>query len=717
MGQWISPVLICFLSGVCVRCQTNYTSQLDVRRVEKSSPVIFIPATAPTNLQVIASPYDQSRQLQLNISWDSSSDGPQATSFNLHALSLNELDDRCNTEPYYEYIENPNTRMWVIYPKTMSEVDNHVSSFIVLPGCSYRVKLEANPHDGRTYIQTDYKVPDCVEQICRCQQTESLPLPKLEVKSNKNIVNITWFTDEAYNISKFILRAGPLLHHSGNIGVYNLSWRVEVLSVEGLTLYHLQYKAAGPGRYAATLQVVDSHQCLGTEQQTVFLVNDYKQIDGEASTKTKLLWIILLPFGTIILVVYILIGLTWKSYLVWIEYKKTACNLKLRVSYKAFRVNSDRVFRRNDSLQERNILYVEKEIEDAKTRGEVDGYEISYNQLTILREIGRGAFGHVYLAKGEAIRGVPGTRMVAVKKLKEKANREEREEFLEEIGMLKKVGNHPNIVSLLGCCTLKADVCMVMEYVPCGDLLNYLRSLRRSLARRTSSVTSSDTMYSSPSTVMTSVNSSMHSTNQFTQDCPSIEHPTPIDHRELQHFALQIAHGMAHLESKRITHRDLAARNILIDKNKILKISDFGLSRRGVYINTRQCKVPLRWLSVEAMRDALYSSKSDVWAFAIVLWEIGTLGGFPYPTVNDFDLLNFLERGNRLEKPDIVSSNLYSVMQVCWSERPDDRPSFTELVSYLSPSSDRHVYVQISPHPQLPPTTPDLYVNSTVSPS
>jgi serine/threonine protein kinase len=72
--------------------------------------------------------------------------------------------------------------------------------------------------------------------------------------------------------------------------------------------------------------------------------------------------------------------------------------------------------------------------------------------------------------------------------------------------------------------------------------------------------------------------------------------------------------------------RDLAARNVLINERKILKISDFGLSRSGVYVNTKRKKVPLRWLSVEAMRENFYSSKSDVWAFAIVLWEIGTLG-------------------------------------------------------------------------------------------
>ncbi|KAK6050724.1 hypothetical protein COOONC_11770 [Cooperia oncophora] len=69
----------------------------------------------------------------------------------------------------------------------------------------------------------------------------------------------------------------------------------------------------------------------------------------------------------------------------------------------------------------------------------------------------------------------------------------------------------------------------------------------------------------------------------------------------------------AHLESLNITHRDLAARNILVGENKQLKISDFGMSRLGVYVKMSKGVIPLRWLSPEAIRDNVYSTKSDVW--------------------------------------------------------------------------------------------------------
>ena len=67
----------------------------------------------------------------------------------------------------------------------------------------------------------------------------------------------------------------------------------------------------------------------------------------------------------------------------------------------------------------------------------------------------------------------------------DKASADEVEEFLSEIAMMKRVGRHPNVVTMLGCCTLKQPYCMLMEYVPCGDLLQYLRQLRVEYERRT----------------------------------------------------------------------------------------------------------------------------------------------------------------------------------------------------------------------------------------
>ena len=77
----------------------------------------------------------------------------------------------------------------------------------------------------------------------------------------------------------------------------------------------------------------------------------------------------------------------------------------------------------------------------------------------------------------------------------------------------------------------------------------------------------------------------------------------------------------AYLSARGVVHRDLAARNILVGDEKVLKISDFGLSREGIYIKKSVGKIPLRWLSMEAMQDRLYSTASDVYVLLLTFFH------------------------------------------------------------------------------------------------
>ncbi|EJW81033.1 hypothetical protein WUBG_08058, partial [Wuchereria bancrofti] len=95
-------------------------------------------------------------------------------------------------------------------------------------------------------------------------------------------------------------------------------------------------------------------------------------------------------------------------------------------------------------------------------------------------------------------------------------------------------------------------------------------------------------------------------------------------------------------------------------------------------------------------------------AYGVVLWEICTLGGFPYPTVSDKDLLKYLLQGNRLEKPISSSNEVYDVMIQCWSHNANDRPSFAYLCEHLNDlNSQQCPYVEFVPGDTLPP--PDGY--------
>ncbi|XP_061173640.1 uncharacterized protein LOC133182811 [Saccostrea echinata] len=295
-----------------------------------------------------------------------------------------------------------------------------------------------------------------------------------------------------------------------------------------------------------------------------------------------------------------------------------------------------------------------------------DKWEIPHNCVRIGRMLGSGAFG--YVLKGRVSRSILQHRgitipfdpvkkktyvPVAVKLMQEGSSETKREEFLKEIRIMKGIGYHKNIISMLGCCTLNDPICLIVEHAAKGDMLSYLRNIRQNIQKS---------------------NDNAQYVNQ------EIETVGP---QELLSFARQISTGMEFLSQKGYIHRDLAARNILVDKNNLVKIGDFGLTRytldNKVYVNRKGGRLPLKWMSIEAINELTFSSASDVWSFGILLFEIVTLGGTPYPTIDMRDLLLELKNGYRMERPDNCSEEIYQIMRSCWREDPNSRPSFTEL--------------------------------------
>ncbi|XP_049548218.1 platelet-derived growth factor receptor alpha-like [Anopheles darlingi] len=310
-------------------------------------------------------------------------------------------------------------------------------------------------------------------------------------------------------------------------------------------------------------------------------------------------------------------------------------------------------------------------------------YEFPRERLTLEKPLGEGAFGVVM--KGTAIGIVlnESQTIVGVKMVKNKYDNEALYALVAELKIMMHLGQHLNVVNLLGAVTKNIgnrELMVIVEYCPFGNLLNILRNNRARFIdefnKETITAIIMESWTSQDTTVpgSSSTESSVSICNRF------------ISTSDLICWAFQIANGMNYLTSRKVLHGDLATRNVLLSNDNVVKISDFGLSR-SLYNETKYKKktvtpLPVRWLALESFTDALFSTHSDVWAYGILLWELFSLGNVPYPGVEiNSEFYKRLRDGYRLEMPSFSNNIIYDIMLGCWRERPESRPSFRELSS------------------------------------
>lgn len=321
---------------------------------------------------------------------------------------------------------------------------------------------------------------------------------------------------------------------------------------------------------------------------------------------------------------------------------------------------------------------------DKKAQFAMDGYEIDYSCLDFISVIGEGAFGKVVKAEfypNPGDRGNQQGKIVAVKMLRDFYTGDESRNFLLEIQAMKNLGHHPYIVSIIGCCLTGPKLCLVMDYCALGDLRNYLRRYREKLMYSMSSTYGM--MTKAPNCYMQDQLFKLETQNSDGSGNADVDEATDISEAQLLSYARQITMGMEFLEQRKFVHRDLAARNILLFDHRNIKISDFGLTRdvyeTNVYQPTSARKLPYKWMAIESLFSQRFTVKSDIWSFGIVLWEIVTLGGSPYPSIPLKDLYGLLNDGYRMEKPENCSTKIYQIMLSCWHPNPHSRPTFSVL--------------------------------------
>uniref|UniRef100_A0A7N8X5V5 Tyrosine-protein kinase n=1 Tax=Mastacembelus armatus TaxID=205130 RepID=A0A7N8X5V5_9TELE len=258
-------------------------------------------------------------------------------------------------------------------------------------------------------------------------------------------------------------------------------------------------------------------------------------------------------------------------------------------------------------------------------------WEINPSELTFMKELGSGQFGVVRLGKWRA------QHKVAIKAMRQGAMHEE--DFIEEAKVMMRL-SHPKLVQLYGVCSQQRPIYIVTEFMEHGCLLNFLRQRRGS----------------------------------FSLD-------------SLLSICLDVCEGMEHLEANGFIHRDLAARNCLVNENLVVKVSDFGMARYVLdnqYTSSSGAQFPVKWSPPEVFNFCKYSSKSDVWSYGVLMWEVLTEGRMPFEQHQNHQVVSLVTQGHRLYRPKKATFAIYDIMQLCWHEVCKERPSFSQLCMMIS---------------------------------
>ncbi|KAL9334894.1 hypothetical protein Peur_072075 [Populus x canadensis] len=259
--------------------------------------------------------------------------------------------------------------------------------------------------------------------------------------------------------------------------------------------------------------------------------------------------------------------------------------------------------------------------------------EIPWEEMTLGERIGLGSYGEVYRGDWH------GTEVAVKRFLDQDITGESLAEFRSEVRIMKRV-RHPNVVLFMGAVTRAPNLSIVTEFIPRGSLYRLL-----------------------------------HRPNN------------QLDDRRRLRMALDAARGMNYLHSctPMIVHRDLKSPNLLVDKNWVVKVCDFGLSRikNSTFLSSRSTAGTAEWMAPEVLRNEPSDEKCDVYSFGVILWELSTLQQ-PWGGMNPMQVVGAVGFQHRsLDIPNDMDPAIADIIRKCWQTDPRLRPTFAEIMAAL----------------------------------
>lgn len=260
-------------------------------------------------------------------------------------------------------------------------------------------------------------------------------------------------------------------------------------------------------------------------------------------------------------------------------------------------------------------------------------WEIPWEDLQVFERIGIGSYGEVFRAEWNSTE-------VAVKRfMNQDISGDALDQFKCEVEIMLRL-RHPNVVLFMGAVTRPPNLSILTEFLPRGSLFKLLHR-------------------------------------------PNIQ----LDEKRRLRMALDVAKGMNYLHTSNpmIVHRDLKTLNLLVDKNWVVKVCDFGMSRllHHTFLSSTSTAGTPEWMAPEVLRNELSNEKCDVYSFGVILWELATLR-VPWNEMNSMQVVGAVGFQHRhLDVPEWVDPLVTELILECWNPDAQSRPSFGQIIARL----------------------------------